>query len=134
LFTILFTIFMRLLPHAKKKFCSLFGNVICVFLITRRKPESRSQSKSVTEPALFPQSIREIIYDAAFSWFFSGVRKRNETERNETEKTENFQKRNETERIFFYKIKKRNETKRKATGNETKRNVTILFRNEKNET
>jgi hypothetical protein len=53
----------------------------------------------------------------------SGVGKRNETERNETEKTENFQKRNETERKKF--TKSRNETKRKAIGNETKRNDII---------
>jgi hypothetical protein len=58
--------------------------------------------------------------------------KRNETERNETEKTVNFQKRNETERKKF--TKSRNETKRNGKPQETKRNVTILFRNEKNET
>jgi hypothetical protein len=56
-----------------------------------------------------------------------GVGKRNETERNETEKMENFQKRNETERKKI--TKSRNETKRKATGNETNRIVTIFLNN-----
>jgi hypothetical protein len=40
----------------------------------------------------------EIEQNHNFVQFCSGVGKRNETERNETEKTENFQKRNETER------------------------------------
>jgi hypothetical protein len=61
-----------------------------------------------------------------------GVGKRNETERNETEKTVNFQKRNETERKKI--TRSRNETKRNGKQQETKQNITILFRNEKNET
>jgi hypothetical protein len=44
--------------------------------------------------------------------------------RNETEKTEKFQKRNGTEKN--YKIKKQN-----GKPQETKRNLTILFRNKK---
>jgi hypothetical protein len=48
---------------------------------------------------------------------------RNETQRNETQETENFLKRNETERFFFYKIMKRHETKRYFS--ETKRNGTL---------
>jgi hypothetical protein len=59
---------------------------------------------------------------SSLSEFFSGDGKRNETE-----KTENFQK---------IKIKKLQnlETKRNGKPQEMKRNVTILFRNKKNET
>jgi hypothetical protein len=55
---------------------------------------------------------------------------RNETKRNETQETHNFQKRNETERNEINKIIKRYETKRYSSETETKRNNPETKRNE----
>jgi hypothetical protein len=46
---VLFTIFMRLLPNAKKSFVLFLKRNLRFFKITRRKPGSRPQSKGTTE-------------------------------------------------------------------------------------
>jgi hypothetical protein len=64
---------------------------------------------------IFPIFFRK----SSYALFWTGVGKRNETERNEAEKKVNFQKRIETERKKNHKFKKRNETESHRKRNKT---------------